>query len=295
MGRIPKYRRVARAELFAQATGTTPVTVTIPRGEPHSLVPCINHILATTVNGTANVSATIAVNATTILRQNLPNTDSYFFKLDLDGAWPQWRGSANDSGPYGNPREIFNGPPPSGGTTYPIYGGSAASGELNQRAGMSITPSFDMNLDGIAFWLRKVGNPSDTFRITIRDTSITGGVLSTIEVPSTVFSERGGLYIFNLPSPIALTASTQYYVQLLRLGVRNTTSYVEAQASTTSLYSGGGAYTFDNNVWSSESTTDDLTWGLYVPVDITFTPPAASTGTCLTVMYHYEKASEIRN
>lgn len=296
MGRIPKYRRPPRAERYGQATGTTPVSLTIPRGPGHAELTILDSIIVATVNGTDNADGLLSVNGVVVARRRLATAgNSYWHKLDIDGAWPLWRVQNTDGAPFGFPRETYAGPPPDTGTTYPIYGGVAGSGELNQRAGQSFTPTVDHTIDSIGFRLQKVGNPTDTFRITIRDTSITGTILSTIEVSSADILSNGNFYLFYLPTPITLLASTEYFVQLLRLGSRNTSNYIEALATTNSGYADGGAFTLNNNVWSSESTTDDLAWATYVPNEVIWTPPTNSTDSCLTVTYHYEKPSEIKN
>ncbi len=164
----------------------------------------------------------------------------------------------------------------SGGNASNIQGGTASSGQLTQAAGMSFTTVNSYSLTSIALIVYKSFAPTDNLAISIYSTSITGTLLGTSDNVAGANLTNGfpGTYQnFNFSTPVSLSATTKYYLQIKRDGARDTTNYFLALRNTTSTYANGGAYSLDNNTWSSESTTDDLCLITFGGTDITKLEP----------------------
>lgn len=135
-----------------------------------------------------------------------------------------------------------------------VYG----SGGADEGVGQSITTTIAHSPNTIDLRLQKFNSPADNLTLEIRSTSITGSLLATSDaVSASGISTSASWVSFTFSSPPSLSASTQYFLRLTRSGARDTTNRVAWAYSTTSAYAGGGAYSLDSSVWSSESSTND--------------------------------------
>jgi hypothetical protein len=288
-------RTRAAATGYVQATGTTSLAATIPAGnEPTSLV-VIDHILLSTINGTAGQPLIMSIAGTNVLRKTMADATADFTDLDFDGGFPVWVSTGSDTEPWRSPNVHL---PPSYDTTYPVYGGTAGAGELNQGAGMSFTVGGVLyTLYQLGFQMNRVGNPQDTITLTVRTTSITGTVVATSDPIGLAWGDTrtNKLVYFTFPTPLALAAGAKYFIQITRSGARDTANYVTINTTTTSAMASGGAYTLDDTAWSAESATDDLLFKTISSVGIAVALPASSTSSVITATYHYENPGQLRN
>jgi len=283
------------AARYVEGTGTTSVVLSIPNEiEPQRLV-VIDHVLATTINGTAGQPLLVNVNGVTIARKTITNAVADFLDKDFGAGWPLWAvsGSSSSSGAalqYSGPDSVWD---------YLIQGGSAASGELDQAAGFSFTAVETYGIRGIYMVMRKIGAPSDNLTLDLRTTSITGTVIATSSATA-VSSLTAGYseLFFAFATPTSLAASTKYYSQIIRSGARNTSNYTLCKNSINNGNSGGGSYRRGNNVWEAEGGgggVDDLAFRTETSAILELTAPASSTGSTLLVTYHYARPSEVRD
>jgi hypothetical protein len=285
----------AAASGWAQGTGTTSAVLVIPPGDEPTTLVVLDNILASTINGTAANPYTVSVKGTIIARKTVATTVADFLDMDFPGGYPVWNTSGTDDLPYRYPN-LHD--PSINDSFYPIYGGVAGAGELNQGAGMSFTTgTAGYTIYGISFPMERVGNPTDSLQITLRTVSITGSVVATSALVSAGWGGPAEQTIyFKFTTPFLTVLGTKYFIQILRSPTtRNTINFVRARATTGSVLASAGSYSLDSTTWSGESATDDTLFKAVAGVDMILAAPASSTGSALTVTYHYARPAHVRN
>ena len=284
-----------RAARYVEGTGTTSVVLNIPNVvEPHRLV-VLDHLLATTINGTAGQAMTVTVNGVVIARKTITTAVADFLDKDYGSGWPLWSVSGSQS-VFGAP---FSYSGPDSAFDHLIQGGTAASGELDQAAGFSFTTTNGHEVDCVYMMMRKIGTPADNLTLDVRTTSITGTVISTSSAtPVSSLTASHSELLFNLGTRLFLSPTTKYYCQIIRSGARDTSNYTLCKNSINNGNSGGGSYRRGNNVWEAEGGgggVDDLAFRTGTSAVLELTAPASSTGSTLLVTYHYARPSEVRD
>jgi hypothetical protein len=138
-----------------------------------------------------------------------------------------------------------------------VSGGTAGSGESNQAVGQSFTTGgSSYPLKAIVIRIGTVGSPTDGTYCEIA-TSISGAAIATSNDGITYTADHN-LKAYEFSNPPVLSASTKYYFRIKRNGARNTSNRYVVYYSSANPYASHGAYTLDNNVWSSESGSNDL-------------------------------------
>jgi hypothetical protein len=138
-----------------------------------------------------------------------------------------------------------------------IAGGTASSGQVGQAAGQSFTAGSSYNTSNIILLLMKEGSPSDNLKLEVLTTSITGTVIATSSNVAGTSLSTSKTWISFAFNSFAIASGTKYYLRLTRDGARDGTNDYRWALCGSNVMSGGGSYALDNNVWSSESSTND--------------------------------------
>lgn len=155
-------------------------------------------------------------------------------------------------------------------STVGLSGGTGSSGETNQAIGQSWTASSSYFIN--EFWVRlaKANSPTDNLTLEILSGSINGTIIGTSNALSAltlVSLPNESMARFAFSSPVSITNGTKYYCRITRSGARDTVNNYQIEINTGSVYANGGQYVRDNNVWGSESGTNDVAF--YIPNGIT--------------------------
>ncbi len=145
----------------------------------------------------------------------------------------------------------------SGSSTFTLNGGTAASSEVNQARGFSfITPSIPRTVDRIDVSLIKLSSPTDGVYIELLSGNISTGTLlaTSATIDNTAISTSFSYISFTFTG-VALSASTEYFVRIIRTGARDITNRY-AQERTLSDTDTGSTWVRDNNVWGSLSANE---------------------------------------
>ena len=140
----------------------------------------------------------------------------------------------------------------------PVWGGSGTSEQLGQSFTVG---GSDISVTAISLFMFKVASLTDNIYLEIAPTSIsTAASATSASVASTSLGTSliPSWETFLFSSPVALSASTKYYIRLIRDGARDTTNYTTWEYSSASSYASNGAYTKTSGVWGSESATNDF-------------------------------------
>jgi hypothetical protein len=152
-------------------------------------------------------------------------------------------------------------------TTTPILkfkGTDANSDEVEYKVEVDTAVTFDgqsgaFSLKYVDIDLATVASPTDNLTLEVRSTSITGTVLGTSDsVPYTSVPSSHDYVRFTFATPVALAASTKYYLRLTRSGADGSNRY-SSGVSTVSSYADGGYYSNDGG----ESGTVDWRFVVY--------------------------------
>lgn len=112
----------------------------------------------------------------------------------------------------------------------------------------------------VAVKVRRIGNPSDSFRIGIYPDSsgVPGTVLTANEtLGSALFSELTWTE-FAFATPVLLSASTTYYVNMRRTGSASLDDGYEVAVDEGLGYAGGSLLVYDGSAWVTRSPDADL-------------------------------------
>ena len=147
-----------------------------------------------------------------------------------------------------------------------IKGGTAGAGQTTQAQAQGFTIQATSTITGVVLRLKKVGSPTDTLNVDIVS-SVGGSSLANATLSVSSLTTSYANYTLTFGSPVSLTAATKYYIQLTRNPDTNDgTNYISADIwdpnGGSGDYTEGGPKTRDNNVWSSEATTNDLYFSL---------------------------------
>lgn len=107
--------------------------------------------------------------------------------------------------------------------SYDIFGGS---GTEEQQGFQFTTGSSGYSLSSISFYMNKTLSPSDNVYVEIAPTSIsTAATATSANVAGSSISGTMGYVNFTFASPPSLSASTTYYVRVIRDGARDTSNF----------------------------------------------------------------------
>lgn len=128
--------------------------------------------------------------------------------------------------------------------------------------GQSFTTLGAVTVTAIAVRLKKVLAPTDnvTIKLTTNGASIpTGTVLGTSDaIAGTVISTSVDWVIFPFSTPVALSASTKYWLTIQRSGANDASNYYTVDRVAADRYAGGGQSTLASGSWSTETAFADL-------------------------------------
>lgn len=145
-----------------------------------------------------------------------------------------------------------------GGAVNQIQGGTASSGESFQAAAASFNAGATYSMNRLELALLKTGTPTDNLYCEIVTGSINGTVIATSNnVSATGLTGSVVFTSFTFPSLVPITNGTKYWIRLFRTGSRDTSNYASWQVGIGNPVANAGAYTRDNNTWSSESALND--------------------------------------
>lgn len=131
---------------------------------------------------------------------------------------------------------------------YSFTGGTAGSGEGDQQLAQSfVATSSSIYSVKIALWFD--GTPSDDVVVTITS-SLGGSSLGSKSINASLLISDG-INEFVFASPISVTATSTYYIQISRSGARDASNYYVIYAQDAAdNYAGGQVYYRSNTTWS---------------------------------------------
>lgn len=143
-----------------------------------------------------------------------------------------------------------------------VVGGAGTPG-LTQTAGQSFSLAKDMVAIGIRLVIAKVASPVDTLNIDILTGSETGSVIASTTINVIQIPATDTIFDLFFTSPIALTASTTYYIRIQRSpDTEDVTNYCNiGGAGNGGIFTQGTFQYRFSNVWNADGG-DDLYFGL---------------------------------
>lgn len=171
-----------------------------------------------------------------------------------------------------------------------LLGGTASSGETTQALAQSFKILTTSSISAVKLKVSKNNSPVDNFQVDIVS-SRGGSSLASATLGGGSITTSLVEYTFTFGLPVSLTGGSTYYIQLTRSGARDATNNYNVAQSTSSNYSDGGVSTRDNNVWSSESSTNDIGFLLVGQAGFTLLEPQSlllNTGATGTGLLNYQ-------
>jgi hypothetical protein len=146
------------------------------------------------------------------------------------------------------------------GATFAAFGQAA-----NERAAQSFTTGAAINVKYVRLLLAKVGGPTDNLFVEIQTDASnlpSGTVVATSGNVAGANVVTGSLWTgFTFTTPVALSASTKYWIVVKRSGAVSGSAYWNLYHSTLSGFTGGKS-TYNGSSWSAEDATVDLAFQL---------------------------------
>lgn len=136
-----------------------------------------------------------------------------------------------------------------------IVGGTSV-GTNDQAAAQSFQLNTTSTVTGVKLSIRKANSPTDAISIDIVSslggTSLANGTISASSLTTTLAE-----YTITFGSPVSLTGSTTYYIQLTRSpDVQDALNDFLLGGTTSNTYSAGGLFVKNSNVWGSDTGHD---------------------------------------
>jgi hypothetical protein len=143
--------------------------------------------------------------------------------------------------------------------TTATWGNAATSSAIAQ----SFTTVGAIDVNEIRIALNKVLSPTDNISLNIY--SDTGANLpnASIQAADNLYnganiSSTASWLAYQFATPVALSASTKYWIVVERSGAVDASNHYQARADSGSVYAGGGRSLLVSGVWGAESATVDL-------------------------------------
>lgn len=136
---------------------------------------------------------------------------------------------------------------------------------------MSFTPATSWTCTHVAVKCRRIGTPSDNFRIGIYPDSsgVPGTVLTANEtLGSALFTELTWTE-FEFSTPVALTGGSTYWIGIRRTGSADPTDAYEVAMDEDLGYSGGTAILYNGSSWVTRSPDADMPFRVIGEIDST--------------------------
>lgn len=140
-----------------------------------------------------------------------------------------------------------------------VSGGTTGSGEAT---GQSFQLDSNVSITHIQLFLKKDGDPTDSFIVQVLDTDIvTGNILYSQGIDAEDIPSGPGWFLIQLSPELELSSGVTYFLRLTRSGPRDVSDDVEVGHSTSDVYAGGTRYVRTLGNWNT--ATGDLALRLY--------------------------------